>query len=399
MSARIAIVSPKQPGTNPRMKKAAEALSKQGHDVHVLYAFTAEWADAADRLTFQNARWSSQRIGGHPVAEPWTYFKTRIQRKWAATVGHETGALMPNTNSYIKALKDFQPDLVIGHNPGALPILHQWKRATGGKVLFDAEDFHRAESYWSRVDKGHVMETLENQVLPILEGMSAASPLIAEAYRSLYPSQHTVTVNNAFPQSLLQHEPMQCVGPLKLVWFSQVLGLDRGLGDFLRGMALTPNVPIQLTLIGLSTPEKVDTILKGIQSEDHSVHFEEPKPEPELLRMLAEQEIGLALEKPEPRNRDICRTNKLYTYPLAGCYMLASHTAAQLHFLEEWPQTGQAIQLDKPHSIADALDHAFHHREELLAKRKETWLLAQSRLNWETECKPLLDLVNQTLKS
>ena len=399
MNARIAIVSPKQPGTNPRMKKAADALSKHGHHVHVLYAFTADWADSADKLTFENAQWSHQLIGGHPTTDAWTYFKTRIRRKWSATVGDEIGSLMPNTKSYIKALKDFQPDLVIGHNPGALPILHQWKRATGGKVLFDAEDFHRAESYWSRVDKGHVMEKLENQVLPILEGMSAASPLIAEAYRRLYTSQHTVTVNNAFPQSLLQHEPMQCAGPLKLVWFSQVLGLDRGLGDFLRGMALIPTAPIQLTLIGLSTPEKVDTILNGIQSDDHSVHFEEPRPEPELLRLLAEQEIGLALEKPEPRNRDICRTNKLYTYPLAGCYMFVSQTAAQNHFLEEWPQTGQTIPLDQPESIAEALQHAFHHRDELLAKRKQTWSLAKSRLNWETECQPLLDLVTQTLKS
>ena len=399
MRARIAIVSPKQPGTNPRMKKAAEALSKQGHDVHVLYAFTAEWADAADQLTFQNASWSSQRIGGHPKTEPWTYLKTRLRRKWAMAVGNEIGALMPNIKSYIKTLEGIQPDLVIGHNPGALPILRQWKRATGGKVLFDAEDFHRAESYWSRVDKGHVMEKLENQVLPILEGMSAASPLIAEAYRRLYPSQHTVTVNNAFPQSLLQHEPMQFAGPLRLVWFSQVLGLDRGLGDFLRGIALIPKVPIQLTLIGLSTPEKVDTILNGLQSDEHSVHFEEPKPEPALLRMLADQEIGLALERPEPRNRDICRTNKLYTYPLAGCYMLASHTAAQLHFLEEWPQTGQAIQLDRPHSIAEALNHNFHHREELLTKRKQTWSLAKSRLNWETECNSLTTLIQQTLQT
>ena len=78
--------------------------------------------------------------------------------------------------------------------------------------------------------------------------------------------------------------------------------------------------------------------------------------------------------------------------------MLTSHTAAQLHFLEEWPQTGQAIQLDMPDTLAQALDHAFHHRKELLAKRKQTWSLAKSQLNWETECHPLLDLVNQTIK-
>ena len=107
MSARIAIVSPKQPGTNPRMKKAADALSKHGHRVHVLYAFTADWADNADQLTFQNAQWSHQLIGGHPTTDAWTYFKTRIRRKWSATVGDEIGALMPSTKSYIKPTELF----------------------------------------------------------------------------------------------------------------------------------------------------------------------------------------------------------------------------------------------------------------------------------------------------
>jgi len=398
MSARIAIVSPKQPSSNPRMKKAAIALAEHGYTVHVCYAYNGEWADRADQLTFKAASWSHERIGGHPILEPWKYFQTRLRRKIASVLGNEMGVLMPNKNDYLSALKKWQPDLVIGHNPGALPMLHQWKQETGGKVLFDAEDFHRAESYWTRVDKCHVMEKLESQFIPILDGMSAASPLIGEAYRQVFPSQYVVTVNNAFPKDLLQREPTKMGGPLRLVWFSQVLGLDRGLDAFLQGMALIPHIPIQLTLIGLSTQEKIDTILTAILSDVHSVLFEEPKPEPELLQLLAEQEIGLALEKPEPRNRDICRTNKLYTYPLAGCHILASHTAAQFQFLEEWPQTGQNIQLDKPDSIAQALDHAFHHREDLLGKRKQTWSLAKSRLNWETECQPLLDLVDQTLK-
>ena len=397
MSARIAIVSPKQPGTNPRMKKAADALSKNGHEVHVLFAFTADWADNADQLTFQRALWSYQCIGGHPKIAPWKYFQTRIRRRLALALGNEIRALMPNTNSYINALKKWGPDLVIGHNPGALPILHSWKQATEGAVLFDAEDFHREESYWTRVNKGNIIERLENRVLPNLEGMSAASPLIAEAYRQLYPSQQVVTVNNAFQIDLLQRKPIQLSGPLRLVWFSQILGLDRGLDAFLRGMALTPDTPMQLTLIGLSSQEKIDSILAEIKSEYHTVLFEQPKPEPDLLSLLAKQEIGLALERPVPRNRDICRTNKLYTYPLAGCYMLASQTTAQHQFLEEWPQTGQTIQLDQPESIAKALHHAFHHREDLLIKRKQTWSLAKSLLNWEAECQPLIRLVRQTL--
>ena len=48
MSRRIAIVTTKQPGTNPRMRKNADALARGGFDVHVLYAHNARWADATD---------------------------------------------------------------------------------------------------------------------------------------------------------------------------------------------------------------------------------------------------------------------------------------------------------------------------------------------------------------
>lgn len=399
MSERIAIVSPKQPGTNPRMKKAADALSKHGHRVHVLYAFTADWADSADQLTFQNAQWSHQLIGGHPTTDVWTYFKTRIRRKWSATVGDEIGALMPNTKSYIKALKDFQPGLVIGHNPGALPILQQWKRSIGGKVLFDAEDFHRAEAYVARTNKREFIKHLEDWALPEVNGITAASPLIAKAYSQLYPDTTVVPVNNGFSKDLLQKEPSVLNGPLKIVWFSQVLGLDRGLSDFMRGMALVPAIPIELSLIGNSTEEKEDSFQLEIHSSNHSIQFIKPEPEERLFKLLATNEIGLVLESTKPFSRDICRANKLYSYPLAGCYTIMSKTAGQMGFLNEWPSAGQCVERTQPESIAQALDHAFHHREELLAKRKETWSLAKSQLNWEAECKPLLDLVNQTLKS
>ena len=63
---RIAIVITKQPGTNPRMRKNADALSAAGYTVHVLYGFSARWADETDQTLFKNTTWRHQRLGGHP---------------------------------------------------------------------------------------------------------------------------------------------------------------------------------------------------------------------------------------------------------------------------------------------------------------------------------------------
>ena len=73
MNRRVAIVTTKQPGTNPRMRKNADALAAAGYDVDVLYAFNAAWADEADQTVFQQAKWRHRRIGGHPQKEFKTY--------------------------------------------------------------------------------------------------------------------------------------------------------------------------------------------------------------------------------------------------------------------------------------------------------------------------------------
>ena len=72
--------------------------------------------------------------------------------------------------------------------------------------------------------------------------MTAASPLIGEAYKSLYGVSST-TVLNVFPLEMLTTSAKPCArhsdkGTLKAYWFSQTVGLDRGLQAFLQAMAV-----------------------------------------------------------------------------------------------------------------------------------------------------------------
>lgn len=73
--------------------------------------------------------------------------------------------------------------------------------------------------------------------------------------------------------------------------------------------------------------------------------------------------------------------------------MFASRTQGQEQFLSEYPVTGQLIDLDEPRSIGTAIREAYGNREELLRKREQTWQLAKDDLNWETESKVLVNVV------
>ena len=394
---RILIITPKQPSGNPRMRKAADALAKTGHRVHVLYAYNANWATQADVEILSQAKWTWERIGGHPEEAKFNYFLSRLKRRLAEALSITKHAMCRSFEDYVSRGIKWKPDIVIGHNPGALgPLV-----AIGNKLtiptLFDAEDFHRGEFALDSKESLSVQK-LEDECIPQVAAMTAASPLIAKTYGSLYPQHEVTTINNAFAKNNQPPIPTSESGPLKIIWFSQVVGLDRGLEEFLRGMQRAQNVPIQLNVLGLCSEIVKQSLLAGTTSDLHQITLHPPMAESALFKFIAEHEIGLALEVPKTKNREICLTNKLYSFALSGCHSFISKTPAQEQFLQEFPDAGQLIDLNKPDSIAESLGFAFESRDELLQNRQRAWQLGHTALNWEQESKVLVEFVLEALK-
>ena len=396
MKQRIAIVTTKQPSTNPRMRKNADALHHAGYDVQVLYAYTTTWADNADTALFAKQTWRHHRIGGHPQLEKWAYFIHRVTRKWATWTGRTDLKFCPSIKAYEKELRTFNPDLVIGHNPGALPILTQWNKKAGGPVLFDAEDYHSGESADGSPEQAQMMD-FEDHHLNQLHRMTAASPLIAAAYRQRFPHINVSIVDNAFEAEQQPQFQYLTSAPLKLVWFSQVIGLDRGLLEFFRGLIGLSKTPLEITLIGTCDNPTKATLEQTLTSEAHQLQWLPPCTEPELMKEVSKHHIGLALEGSSNQNRAICRTNKLFTYPLCGCWTLASQTPAQVKFFEEFPALGEVLDLNNGHQWAERLKALAGSLDVLNHQRRVAWNEAKSHLNWETESKKLLNVVNELL--
>ena len=393
MSARIAIVTTKQPSTNPRMRKNADALSAAGHDVHVLYAFNATWADETDRHVFRHAPWSHHQVGGHPKEAPRAYIVQRLRRTWAQWTGNFRGAINPNATAYLNLLDKFQPDLVIGHNPGMLPILSEWSQR--GQVLFDAEDDHPGEFDLASPESQRV-DQLEVNEIANLTHISSASPLIGEQYQLRFPHLQVTPIDNAFERTLQPQFQSLESDTLSLVWFSQVVGLDRGLQEFLQALRPIADLRIHLTLIGLASETVQRGIKSALTSSNHTLSFKSPVPEKALIKELGRHHIGLALETGKTRNRQLCRTNKLFCYPLAGCFTLASNTRSQAQFMEEHPDAGVVFQSNE--TLIQFLREWAQHSEALHQKRKAAWQLGHDTLNWETESKKLLAMVNAILQ-
>ena len=91
-------------------------------------------------------------------------------------------------------------------------------------------------------------------------------------------------------------------------------------------------------------------------------------------------------------------SNKLYSYALSGCHSFISKTPAQEHFLKEFPDAGQLIDLNRPDSIAESLRSALENRDELLQNRQRAWQLGDTALNWEKESEVLVGFVHRYLR-
>ena len=397
--ARILFLTTKQPSTNPRMRKSADAMAKSGHEVHVLYAFNTEWATEADQSILRSEVWSHERVGGHPISERTTYQWARAWRKFFEITGNTERAICRGFARYVERGIDWKPDLVVGHNPGALGPLIRISKRLNIPALFDAEDYHRGEAAQQAAATTRITQ-LEDSLLPDLTQMTAASPMIAQAYRKLYPAISVTTVNNAFPLDCLSPKPTASKdNPLSIIWFSQVIGLDRGLEEFLTCLQLIPTIPVEINLVGLASDDVKSRVKEFGLGSNKNIRFHSPMPEKDLFEFISNQEIGLALEPGFSRNNDWARSNKIYTYPLAGCYTLASKTAAQVQFMEKFPQAGELVDLNDPESMANALKELHENRSVLLEKRIQAWELAKTKLNWELESQTLLSLVDDILGS
>ena len=393
--SRILFVTTKQPSTNPRMRKAADALAEAGHTVHVLYAYNVGWAAVADEEILSRSRWTHQRIGGDPVHEKWKYHAGRLRRKFDAWCGHLEGSYCRSLRNYIRIGVAWNPDLVIGHNPGALFPTREVARRLNIPSLFDAEDFHRGET--SSQDIQGEVTRLEDKWLDHFSMVTTAAPLITERYQQLYPDQRFATINNAFPSALGAKSIEEHDGPLRIVWFSQVVGADRGLEPFLEGLGLIPDIPCQLTIIGQCTVELRESLAALIHSDHHQLVFHPPMEESRLFQFLATQEVGLALELGHTENHQLCRSNKLYSYPLAGCYTLASHTPSQDQFFEEFEGLGKSFNLQDPIEAGACLAHLFENRIDLSGKRRQCLATGQSILHWKSEAQLLRQLVHEVM--
>ncbi len=282
-------------------------------------------------------------------------------------------------------------DLYIAHYPESIAVAARAARINHAFFAYDAEDFHRGEDLPRH--KLASIATAEDKFLPDASYITAASPLIASAYRELFPLVAVNAVENMF--SLKRQPPLAEPDDRRysFFWFSQTIGPKRGIEEFIRILARMREHSIRLTLLGNINP-KYKTILTALWKNEglnfSDLTFLETVKENEIFKLAAAHHFGLCLERPLVLNKEFCLSNKLYTYLLSGNFLILSRTAAQQKFSADFPDTGILIDLENVDSSAKQINLLLSRPDFIKRTRKQNYELGRTTLNFDREKDKLL---------
>lgn len=405
MKPSICLVSPAHLANNPRLVKEADALHSAGNSVHVVCGRYYPAIDEFDAALLAKCRWpvsivnyapSRANLGARMLHKLARVAVTRLPRpalSLAALAHHRAHPAL------VRAAIAVRASLYVGHTLAGLAAAASAARAVGARYAFDAEDFHPAETTDSLENPASraAIDTLGRRLIPGAVHVSAASPLIGSAYaEQLELATPPLTVLNVFPlrEAPSSAHPGTSNAPeatRRLYWFSQTIGPGRGLEELLPVLARL-RTPVSLHLRGLPAAGFPESLRSAAQVAGYrgEIEFLPMGHAEDMVRLAADYDLGLSLEQTTPLNRDLCLTNKVFTYLLAGIPVALTPTRAQLRLASELGEAAVLLDAADPAGNAARLDALLADTDRLKRARAQAWNLGQSRFNWEAEQVPLV---------
>lgn len=391
----IGIVSQSHLCRNPRVVKEAISLAKANYNVIIITSIYSKKLFTEDLKLIEGFNISIQIVSDLSQSN----FKSlidRIQKKLGTIVNQYLKIENPYTlgygiNRYMKLCVALAADLYICHQELATYIGTKLIKK-GYKVAFDFEDWY-AEDLLPKARQERPINLLKKtEAKALTSGLFCytTSEALAHQLSENYKAKLPYVIYNVFPKLHIEHKHITLNKKLKLFWFSQSIGPGRGLEEFLEILNQI-NTGLEFHLLGNVSLDYQNFLTISL-SKQHHLFFHHLVETSELAKKIATFDIGLAIEKDEPKSRNFTITNKFFQYLQSGLPIITSETAGQLEIFSK-NNPGLLIKL-KPN------------QQQLL--ELEQWLTDEKRLNeakakaielgkiynWEIEEKKLIHMIN-----
>ncbi len=403
MKGSILIISNGPLCRNPRPLKEAESLGRAGFDVTVLTVRNHAASETMDASLVAGAPFRREivdMIPGYAAGQAGLLWRRGIQRAARGLtqyLGLQTIRGLGPAGPLLRRARELDANLTIVHNEVPHWIGVQLARE-GRKVAADFEDWHSEDLLPAARSRRplQLIRSVEGNLLGQAAYATTTSHALAGALHARYGGTLPCVISNSFP---LQPDPFgRPVGRIpSFLWYSQTTGPGRGLELFLAAWARTTE-PSRLVLLGDPVPGYATSLLARIPADRRNwVAFRSQVPPGSLPAVIAEHDIGLALEQSFIVNRDLTITNKILQYLNAGLAVVASPTAGQREVLAQAPEAGIIADFMQTGEAASALDRLLADPIALAGRRAAARRLAEQVYCWEREEPRLLDLVERAI--
>jgi glycosyltransferase involved in cell wall biosynthesis len=408
---RIGIVSGVSLAHNPRVLKEATTLAAAGFEVVVLGGGYEKLRLETDLSLAKRHGFSFQPVGLDETGKTChraSIFIRQLKNRLARTAHRFTGWESPlqlgnNIGELLRSAKAIEADYYIVHLEPALWAGESLLQA-GFRVGIDIEDWY-SEDLPPEARKGRpvkLLRSLETKLLREANHSTCTSRAMSDALANEYNCRPPAVIYNAFPWADRQKldgkfKDRKNPGIPSIHWFSQTLGLGRGLEDLLVALPHLKH-PVEIHLRGnpvkgfdqwlqarLPAPWRERVFVHGLVSND------------ELLSRIAEHDIGFAGEMKYCRNKDLTASNKILHYLLSGLAVVASDTVGQ-HEISQ--QAGKAVRLypsGNPPALAAQLNALLASTEELLSAKSSALAVAEMTFCWERQAPVLVAGIQNAL--
>lgn len=382
------------------MVKVADSLAAAGHEVRVVSAGFTAWARRADERLVSTRPWRWSMVEHSREHAPVTHVKTGVRRHLARAIAQRNGSA-PSWWATTRALSRVHDELVArglggpcdfvyGGSLGGIAVAAEIAERRGVPFAVDLEDLHTAESVAPDAPLQHSLaHRVLDRVIPRARFITTSSECIAERYAEQF-GRRPVVLHNVFPLPpkppvLTAHD-----GPLRLYWFSQTIAAERGIEDMIAAV-FAAGIPAEVTLRGRPVVDFMADLDRRIRRHASrreppaaglTLRVEEPADPDQMIELAAAHDVGFASEREPVENRQLCLTNKVFTYLAAGVAIAMGETRAQRQLAA---QLGEAAFLYRPGEIeplAGWLRQLSADRRALHRARAAAWQQAVARWNW-----------------
>jgi glycosyltransferase involved in cell wall biosynthesis len=407
---RVAILSGAPLSWNPRVFKEAETVARAGFEVVVYGASFDPCQQEIDEALANRHGFSFNSV--LPVGEDRITQLLSLWRRIRRRAGVDLSRHLKIENSWqlgpavielAKHARKAQADYYIAHLEQGCWVGTRLLRS-GSRVGIDVEDWY-SEDLPRAVRKSRplrLLRGLEKELLTTAAHAACPSRAMSEALANEFGCPPPIVVYNAFPWS--DRESID--GLLKdrrdgrlpsIHWFSQTLGLDRGLDDLIAALPLVKHeAEIHLRgkpVLGFENwlAHRVPEAWRGRIMVHGLVSYSE------LLSRITEHDIGFAGETPLIRNKDLTVSNKILQYLLGGLAVVASDTSGQREVARGAPGGVFLYPSRDAHALAARLNTLLGSVGTLRQAKSSALAAAEQRFCWERQKNTLLESIHRAL--